>query len=103
MVHSLTLNYMDKVSQLIFFAKGVGKGGVRLVCSCSLRVAVPSPPLTKEKQKTVRARSFSLFFSFVGGRVRLHVGYRSCPCLSQLCERLHQGGCQHIFKGQVLS
>ena len=28
MVHSLTLNYMDKVSQLIFFAKGVGKGGL---------------------------------------------------------------------------
>ena len=27
MVHSLTLNYMDKVSQLIFFAKGGGKGG----------------------------------------------------------------------------
>ena len=100
MVHSLTLNYMDKVSQLIFFAKGEARGGVRLVCSCSLRVAVPSPP---DKGKTVRGSSFSLFFFFVGGRVRLHVGYRSCPCLSQLRERLHQGGCQYIFKEQVLS
>ena len=27
MVHSLTLNYMDKVSQLIFFAKGEVRGG----------------------------------------------------------------------------
>ena len=27
MVHSLTLNYMDKVSQLIFFCQGGGKGG----------------------------------------------------------------------------
>ena len=64
MVHSLTLNYMDKVSQLIFFAKGEARGGVRLVCSCSLRVAVPSPP---DKGKTVRGSSFSLFFFFVGG------------------------------------
>ena len=30
MVHSLTLNYMDKVSQLIFFAQGGGQGGVGL-------------------------------------------------------------------------
>ena len=28
MVHSLTLNYMDKVSQLIFFAKGEARGGL---------------------------------------------------------------------------
>ena len=63
MVHSLTLNYMDKVSQLIFFAKGVGKGVVRLVCSCSLRVAVPSPP--PDKGKTENSESevlLSVFF-----------------------------------------
>ena len=64
MVHSLTLNYMDKVSQLIFFAKGGGKGGgVRLVCSCSLRVAVPSPP--PDKGKTENSESevlLSVFF-----------------------------------------
>ena len=27
MVHSLTLNYTDKVSQLIFFAQGEARGG----------------------------------------------------------------------------
>ena len=68
-----------------FFCQGGGKGGLgwsAAVATCSHTL----PPLTKEKQKTMRARSFSLFFSFVGGRVRLHVGYRSCPCWSQLCE-----------------
>ena len=67
MVHSLTLNYMDKVSQLIFFCQGGGKGGggVRLVRSCSLRVAVPSPP--PDKGKTVRGSSFSLFFFLCWG------------------------------------
>ena len=65
MVHSLTLNYIDKVSQLIFFAHGGGKGGgVRLVCSCSLRVVVPSPP---DKGKTVRGSSISLFFFLCWG------------------------------------
>ena len=98
MGHSLTLNYKDKESQ--FFAQGGGKGGgIRLVRSCSLPVAVPSPQQRKKGERELLLP----VFSFVGERVRLHVGYRSCPCLSQLRERLHQGGCQHIFKEQVLS
>ena len=65
MVHSLTMNYMDKVSQLIFFAKGEARGGgVRLICSCSLCVTIPSPP---DKGKTARGSSFPLFFFLCWG------------------------------------
>ena len=59
MGHSLTLNYMDKVSQLFWPTKGEGRGvKVRLACRC--------------------------------------------PCLSQLCQGLHQGGCQLCFREKVL-
>ena len=67
MVHSLTLNYMDKVSQLIFLPRGEARGGVRLVCSCSLRVAVPFPPPDKGKTENNESEVLLSVFSLCWG------------------------------------